>query len=71
VPKEVKFEGLHYKTFYTLATLAINTLEACNEIHTLINGKRVPDQVLLIAHTEEFTHTIEREILDLMTHQLC
>lgn len=53
-----------------LASLAINTLEARNEIHTLINCKRVPDQVLLIAHAEEFTHTIEREILDLMTHQL-
>ena len=54
----------------SLTPVRVNTLQACNEIETLIDSHVVPHEVLLVADTEELANFTEFQIIDLCSHDL-
>ena len=56
ISEEVEVKIVHDQALDTLPSIATNTLETSNEVHAFIYCQCFPDQVLLIALAEEFSH---------------
>ena len=70
VLEEVQLECLHNQPFDPIPSLALDSFQTRDEVHTLIDSQHLPNQVLLVALSEEFAHLTQWEVLHLVPHQL-